>query len=91
MRGPDLQSPIEPGSPSQRRSSFSTSLAIFVAGALWVLYTFKSHGWHSGVDISAMWKQFSSMTRLGVVAGFIANAWGLGGMVDSILRQRSER
>ncbi len=91
MRGPDLENPLEPGSPSQRRSSFSTSLAILIAGALLVIFTFRSHGWHSGADLSAMWKQFSMMTRLMVVAGFIASAWGLGGMIDSLLRQRSER
>ena len=91
MRGPDLQNPLEPGAPSQRRSSLARGVALLIGGALLILAIFRSQGWHSGLDVSAMWKQFAPLTRLGVVAGSVAIVWGFGEVVDSLVRQASER
>ena len=91
MQGPDLKNPVEPGAPSQRRASFFGRLAWLIGGCLWVYWIFKDHGWHSGADLGAMWKQFETLTRAEVVAGVIAIGWGLGGIIDELVRQAHER
>ena len=75
---------------ARQHMSIPVALMIMIVGGAAVYWAFSSHGWPAS-DPVVLWRSFPVALRLVVVAGLIANAWGLGGLLDSLIRRgRSE-
>jgi hypothetical protein len=63
------------------------SIGLFVAGTFLAWYVVSTHGWHSGVELPQVWKQLTNVPRAIALAGLIASAYGLGGIVGNLTRK----
>jgi hypothetical protein len=73
----------------QRRPNMFASLVLFVGGTFLAYYIFQSNGWHSGVSPSDIWKGLPRSTRAIAVGGFIASAYGFGGILNNLLTKKA--
>lgn len=70
---------------TQRGPNIFLSLGLFLVGTILVFYVFRSNGWHSGISPSAIWGALPASARAIAVGGFIASAYGLGGILNNLL------
>jgi hypothetical protein len=68
--------------------SVPIALMLFIVSGLVAYWVFSSHGWPA-IDVVTLWHNFPTALRTVVVGTLIANAWGLGGLIDALLRRRS--
>lgn len=71
-----------------RRPNLFVSAGAFIIGAILVYYVFSTHA--SGADFADTFRRLTPAWRALAVAGFIATAWGTGGLLNNLLRARDE-
>ena len=72
----------------QNRPNLFVSLGLFLIGTILVFYVFRSNGWHYGVSVSDIWRGLPRSMRAVAVGGFIASAYGLGGILNNLLSRK---
>jgi hypothetical protein len=72
---------------ARQPTSVPIALMLFIVSALVAYWVFSSHGWPA-IDLVTLWRNFPTALRAVVVGTLIANAWGLGALLDALLRRR---
>jgi hypothetical protein len=65
------------------------SLVLFIAGTFLTYYIFRSNGWHSGTSPGDIWRGLPVSARAFATAGFVASAYGLGGILNNLLSKKA--
>ena len=68
----------------RRPPSLAFSLLVLVTGAALVYYVFHAHR-ADATDVVTIWNHLATGTRLIVLVGLMANAYGLGGILNGLL------
>jgi hypothetical protein len=63
------------------------ALVIFVLGVRLAWWVITSTPVPAGADLREHWKNMGMANRMIVIAGFITGAWGLGALVDNLVRK----
>jgi hypothetical protein len=64
------------------------ALGLFLVGTILAYYIFQNNGWRPGVSPSEIWKGLSASMRAIAVCGFVASAYGLGGILNHLLSKK---
>jgi hypothetical protein len=73
----------------QKGPNIFLSLGLFLIGTILIFYVFHSNGWHYGVSPSEIWGNLPRSMRAVAVGGFIASAYGLGGILNNLLSRKA--
>ncbi|HEV3039417.1 MAG TPA: hypothetical protein VHA33_16700 [Candidatus Angelobacter sp.] len=73
---------------AQKGPNIFLCVGLFLIGTILIFYVFRSNGWHPGVSPSAIWGDLPTSTRAVAVGGFIASAYGLGGILNHFLSKK---
>lgn len=73
---------------AQKGPNIFVSLGLFLTGSFLTFYIFRSNGWHYGVSPTDTWGGLPRSMRAMAVGGFIALAYGLGGILNNLLSKK---
>ena len=70
--------------------SVPVALIIVVAGVALMYYVLHANGWSPAgdVELSRMLQRLTIMSRVAVVAGLVATAWGTGALINALFAAR---
>ena len=74
----------------RKQLSVPVSLMVIVIGVALIYYTFHSNGWNwnGDVSLSYVYRGMLYQSRVLVIVGFIATAWGTGRLINALLAGR---
>jgi hypothetical protein len=66
------------------------SLILIVAGVVLMYYILHAHGWnlYGGVPLVGLFRSLPVHSRALVVAGLFMTAWGIGALLNTVVRQK---
>jgi hypothetical protein len=75
----------------RKQLNVPVSLMVIIIGIVLSYYILHTNGWswNGPVALAHVYRRLPMVSRVLVIAGFVLNAWGLGGLVRALAGRRS--